>query len=341
MSESGVFDFIFNDMFDSLYGDSDADHARTAELLESLHESGALEALGYGNCTSPISAPGVKLYGKTKQLRVAILAALEHVEKPVTVRQAYYLVASRGDVEKTSGGYGRVQRQILQMRREGVLPYGWIADNTRWRIQPDTYDGLGDFFERSRRFYRQDLWIRSPDYVEIWCEKDSIAGVLSSVTDEYAVPLLPARGYSSETFAYEAAEHMRESGKDCYVYYAGDLDPSGWDASRDLEQRLTGFFPGVVFKRLAVQPEDMASLQTRPTKKSDTRTKRFFREFGRDMPSAELEAMHPDELRRRVRQAIESHVDNGELEALRREEKAARETLDSLAVDLRANGGAV
>ena len=61
MSESGVFDFIFNDMFDSLYGDSDADHARTAELLESLHESGALEALGYGNCTSPISAPGVKL----------------------------------------------------------------------------------------------------------------------------------------------------------------------------------------------------------------------------------------------------------------------------------------
>src|SRR5690606_20172078 len=97
------------------------------------------------------------------------------------------------DVEKDESGYGRVQRQMLAMRREGIIPYGWVADNTRWRIKPDTETSLGAFLRRSARFYRQDLWIRSDTYVEIWCEKDSIAGVIHAITDEYDVPLYVAR----------------------------------------------------------------------------------------------------------------------------------------------------
>ena len=278
-----------------------------------------------------IAAPGVKLYRKTRSLRQAILEALDSVEKPVTVRQAYYLVASRGDCEKTVAGYNRVQRQILAMRREDIIDYGWIADNTRWRIEPTTFNGLGEFFERQRKFYRQDLWSDSEDYVEIWCEKDSIAGVLSAITSEYAVGLLPARGYSSETFAYEAAEAMRRTERNCFVYYVGDFDPSGWDASRDLQERLTGFFPEVQFTRLAINYDDMSALQTRETKHSDTRTKRFFQTFGDGTPSAELEAMNPDELRVRVRTAIENHISQGLIEAKLLEEKAARETLDQFA----------
>ncbi len=67
--------------------------------------------------------------------------------------------------------------------------------------------------------------------------------MLSAITGEYDVPLLPARGYSSETFAYERPKPMKASGKKCHVYYCGDFDPSGWDASRDLESRLKDFFP--------------------------------------------------------------------------------------------------
>ena len=298
---------LFGDIFDEVFSD----------LIE--------------NEATPISAPGVKLYEKTKSLRHAILFALEAVEKPVTVRQAYYLVASNGDVEKTAAGYNRVQRQILAMRREDVIPYDWIADNTRWRIEPTTFNGLGEFFERQRKFYRQDLWADSDDYVEIWCEKDSIAGVLRGITDEYAVGLLPARGYSSETFAYEAAELMRRMNRDCYVYYVGDFDPSGWDASRDLCDRLTGFYPGVYFERLGVNYDDLSDLQTRHTKKSDTRSQRFFSEFGFDTPSAELEAMNPDELRNRVSQAIQYHISPDLIEAKLLEENAARESLRQIA----------
>lgn len=283
------------------------------------------------NDASLISGSGVKLYKKTRLLRHAILSALEPVEKPVTVRQAFYLVASAGDVAKTVAGYNRVQRQLLAMRREGIIDYDWIADNTRWRIEPTTYDGLDDFFERQRIFYRQDLWADSEDYVEIWCEKDSIAGVLSTITDEYAVALLPARGYSSETFAYEAAEDMRRMDRNCYVYYVGDFDPSGWDASRDLESRLLGFYPDITFKHLGVNYGDLSELQTRPTKLSDKRTPRFFAEFGAGTPSAELEAMHPDVLRNRVRDAILNHISVHLIDAKLREENAARESLDQIA----------
>jgi len=274
----------------------------------------------------------------THALREAILETFEDTGKPVTVRQMFYLLTVGGAVEKEESGYRKAQRQLLALRRAGLVPYNWIADNTRWMRKPTTYAGLGDFFDRAAAYYRQDLWVRSDVYVEVWCEKDALAGVLMMVTREYDVPLMVARGYSSETFAYNAAEAMRETGKPCFVYYVGDFDPSGWQMARSLEQKLAEFGTPVVFERLAVNPEQIQvwDLPTRPSKVSDTRCKAFFAEFGDGTESVELDAIHPDLLRGLVRDAIEQHaieqhVDHAHLEALRREEGAARETLQELA----------
>jgi hypothetical protein len=269
----------------------------------------------------------------THALREAILAAFEDTGKPVTVRQMFYLLTVLGAVEKEESGYRKAQRQLLALRREGLVPYDWVSDNTRWMRKPTTYADLADFFDRAAAYYRQDLWIRSDVYVELWCEKDALAGVLMPVTSKYDVPLMVTRGYSSETFAYNAAEAMKETGKPCYVYYVGDFDPSGWQMARSLEQKLTEFGAPVAFERLAVNPEQIQEwgLPTRPSKKSDTRCKAFFAEFGAGTESVELDAIHPDTLRRLVREAIEQHVDHGQLAALMREEAAAREALQELA----------
>jgi hypothetical protein len=49
--------------------------------------------------------------------------------QPATVRGAFYLAASRGVVPKTENeGYRPVQRELLKMRREGAMPWGWITD---------------------------------------------------------------------------------------------------------------------------------------------------------------------------------------------------------------------
>jgi hypothetical protein len=55
-------------------------------------------------------------------------------EARFTVRQLYYQAEVRGapGIDKTEGGYNKVQRQVLALRRTGRLPYTDIADLTRW-----------------------------------------------------------------------------------------------------------------------------------------------------------------------------------------------------------------
>jgi hypothetical protein len=60
----------------------------------------------------------------TLALRDAIIKTFETVDKPVTVRQMFYLLSTRGAVEKTEAGYRQAQRQLLAMRREELIPYG-------------------------------------------------------------------------------------------------------------------------------------------------------------------------------------------------------------------------
>jgi hypothetical protein len=52
---------------------------------------------------------------------------------PMTMRQVFYQASVRGIVEKSETGYTKVQTDLVQMRRAGVLPYDWLADNTRWQ----------------------------------------------------------------------------------------------------------------------------------------------------------------------------------------------------------------
>ena len=277
-------------------------------------------------------------YGKkTLALMGSVLNVFEEIDPPVTVRQMFYAMSVRNAVEKTEGGYRRVQRVLLTMRRNSMIPYSHIADNTRWMRKPTTYDGLPEFFERAQTFYRQDLWARSEDYVEIWCEKDALAGVLFEVTSRWDVPLMVSRGYSSESFTYEAAQNMEAIGKPAYVYYLGDFDPSGWQMAEDLNQKLCGFYDDVVFRRLAVNVDQVSKwdLPSRPTKKTDTRQKQFYERFGEGTPSVELDAIPPNQLRELVEGAILTHVDTDELEALELEQNAARETLEKMSESLR------
>ena len=69
-----------------------------------------------------------------------------------------------------------------------------------------------------------------PVYVEVWCEKDALAGVLMEETEVYDVPLMVARGYSSISFLHSAAMAIKAIGKPAYIFHFGDLDPSGVDA---------------------------------------------------------------------------------------------------------------
>ena len=57
--------------------------------------------------------------------------------------------------------------------------------------------------------YRRNLWDDAEDYVEIWVEKDALAGVIVEETEPLDVPLMVAKGYTSKTYAYGAARRYR------------------------------------------------------------------------------------------------------------------------------------
>src|SRR5262249_35124305 len=107
----------------------------------------------------------------------------------------------------------------------------------------------------------------------------------------YDVPLMVARGYASLSFLHSAAEYINELDVPAYIYHLGDFDPSGVNAGEKIEQTLRELAPDaeIVFERLAVTQEQIEAweLPTRPTKKSDSRSKNFG-----DI-SVELDAVDP------------------------------------------------
>lgn len=173
----------------------------------------------------------------------AIIAAVE-LEHPITLRGVFYRVVSAGAVEKTEHGYRLTGRELLKLRRDGVIRYDWITDGTRWINKPDSYKDLDQMLEDAAASYRRALWRNQSAEVQIYSEKDAISGVVLPVTHRWDVPLGIVRGYSSESFAWQVARSIIDAairGKDTHVYQLGDHDPSGVDAWRAFRETVCGF----------------------------------------------------------------------------------------------------
>jgi hypothetical protein len=261
---------------------------------------------------------------EVEERREALLEIID-AGKPMTVRQVFYQATVHGLVEKAESGYAKVQVDLTKMRRDGSLPYDWLADNTRWQRKPTTFDGVEEALRNTAAFYRKSLWTHADSYVEIWLEKDALSGVIYPVTSMYDVSLMVARGYASLSFLYSAAEYISALDVPTYIYHLGDYDPSGVNAGEKIEETLNELAPDaeIFFQRIAVTEEQIATwnLPTRPTKKSDTRSKAFG-----DI-SVELDAIEPNRLRVLVQEAIEQYLPADQFEMLKAAEESEREII--------------
>jgi hypothetical protein len=255
---------------------------------------------------------------------LAIVAAMA----PMTVRQCYYQATVRGIVDKTEAGYGVVQHDLTVMRKNGAMPYNWLADSTRWQRKPTTYRSVKEALEDTARLYRKDLWADADSYVEIWLEKDALAGVVVPITSQFDVPLMVARGYASLSFLHSSAEYLNQLDRPAHIFHLGDFDPSGQDAARSIEQTLRELAPeaDITFERLAVTPRQISEweLPSRPTKTTDSRSKGF------GAISVELDAIPPDDLRDLVKRAIEDHLPSEQYKILKVAEQSEQRLINGL-----------
>jgi hypothetical protein len=265
-------------------------------------------------------------------IRDAIIAVIGQ-DPPMTVRQVFYQLVARGVIEKTEAEYQQtVIRLMTEMRLAGDLPYHWVVDESRRVRITQTFDNVADAIEHTARFYRRSALAQSPDYVEIWCEKDALVGCLWDVTSDYDVPLMVSRGMPSLTFLHGSAQAIQraaEHGKHSYVYQFGDHDPSGVLIPLTIERRLIEMSEGLGcppphVERVALTEAQIEryELPTRPTKREGNRHADGF--VGQ---SVELDALPPRILREMVRTVIEQHVSATQTVALREAEASERELL--------------
>lgn len=281
---------------------------------------------------APLYAPRVIKSGRASKTEVKArrdaLLSIVYTGKPMTVRQVFYQATVHGVVEKTEAGYQKIKTDLGLMRKNGELPYDWLADNTRWQRKPQTFDSVEQALQDTARFYRKSLWSAADSYVELWLEKDALSGVVMPITSLYDVPLMVARGYASLSFLHSAAEYIGSLNVPTYIYHLGDFDPSGVNAGEKIEQTLKEMAPNaeIHFQRLAVWPYQIHqwNLPTRPTKASDSRSKGF------GDVSVELDAIPPQTLRDLVEEAINRHLPQDQFRVLQEAERSERELISAL-----------
>jgi hypothetical protein len=265
----------------------------------------------------------VKRYSTPDQVadRQAELFKIVEAAFPMTVRQVFYQaeVHLPHYITKTENGYKMVQTDLVKMRKSGMLDYDWIVDNTRNTIRPYAYNSVLEALHELVRTYRRNIWTDMDCLVQVWVEKDALAGVIQQITLRYGIPLMVARGYSSLSYIHTEAEQLIEeaNGRPVYVYHLGDYDAEGRDAARAINETLTemaGSDVEINFEQLAVTPEQIRKwdLPTRPPKKTSSRAERWG-----GKACVELDAIPADRLRALVQGAINNHMTEKQLIKLR------------------------
>jgi hypothetical protein len=265
----------------------------------------------------------------------AILEASKMVideEGAITLRHLFYRIVSLGLIDKTESDYRKLSGYTMKWRRNGDISWRAFVDSTRWYRGVKTFDDLSDALENSKNCFRRNLWQSQDAYVEIWTEKDAIATIAQQAAEPFGVPVFPMIGFGSGSALFSIAQNIKyyqeKEDKEVFVYHLGDHDPSGKciDEStvRNLKNDHNVEFN---FERIAVTPEQISrfKLPTRPTKTSDTRSKKWVGE------SVEVDALPPRVIRALVEDSITRHIN---VEAWHREKEIER--LEKATFDLMA-----
>ncbi len=241
-----------------------------------------------------------------------ILADYESQGYDLSLRQLYYQLVSRNIVPNTERSYKNVGNLVSDARLAGLVDWSMIRDRGRNMVKNTHWNNPAEIVRAAALGFRIDRWTDQPCYVEVMVEKQALEGVLEPVCSELDVSFTANKGYSSSSAMYEASKRfLRASrdGKQLYVIYLGDHDPSGIDMTRDVDDRLSLFMGGVEVNRVALNMDQVERLQPpeNPAKITDSRAASYISRFGRS--SWELDAIEPSELASIVRNAVEALID--------------------------------
>lgn len=256
----------------------------------------------------------------------------------LTLRQLYYQFVARALLSNTMKEYKRLGSIINDARLAGLIDWNHITDRTRGLESLSHWESPSDIVDACAAQFRVDKWASQPLRVEVWIEKEALAGVFQRVCQEFDIPFFSCRGYTSQSEMWAAAQRLKrytEAGQTPYILHFGDHDPSGLDMTRDIKARLRLFGARVSLERLALNMDqiELYNPPPNPAKATDARFEAYQQEFGDE--SWELDALDPDILAGLVRDWVNESRDSASWREAEQAQEDGRKQLRKVAARMK------
>ena len=183
------------------------------------------------------------------------------------------------------------------------------------------YESAEETFRDAADNYSIPYWSYQPEYIEVWCEKDALSGVLQPITSKWKIPLVICRGYQSignihdRLDIYRSMKHLElvdgtvtvVNERKVTILYFGDYDPRGQNIPDVIQRdfKSLGYELNLVKVALTEQQITLSNLIPAPCKKRDTMANHWIGQHG-DMVY-ELDALEPATLLQIVEGSIKAH----------------------------------
>jgi len=245
----------------------------------------------------------------------------------LTLRQLYYQFVARGLVSNTQKEYKNLGSLVNDARLAGLIDWTHLEDCTRNLKSNSHWQHPASIVESSARQFMYDKWANQKSRIEVWIEKEALAGIFDGICTELDIPYFCCRGYSSQSEMWSASQRLlryKAAKQRVVILHFGDHDPSGIDMTRDIENRLKTFTRGQFrLMRLALNMNQVEEYNPppNPAKETDSRHAGYVVEYGDE--SWELDALEPTVLVELVSDAVARLRDDGQWkEDLEREMEA-------------------
>jgi len=281
----------------------------------------------------------------------------------LTLRQLYYQFVARDLLANNQKSYDRLGVVINQARLAGMLDWDYIVDRTRNLESLAHWNSPADILSAVASQYAVDKWRGQPHRVEVWVEKEALAGIVGQASSGQDVAWFSCRGYTSQSELWGAGQRLLkyiQAGQSVTVLHLGDHDPSGMDMTRDITDRLrlfiyTDFYreradeldpkyeaieaamadrcggrTALTVKRIALNWDQVQQYDPppNPAKLSDSRAAKYIDEYGTE--SWELDALDPSVLDDLITEEIDHLRDPGAWAEREGEQATAKAQLATL-----------
>ncbi len=247
----------------------------------------------------------------------------------MSLRQLYYQFVARGLAPNQKQFYKNLSYILVEARMTGLMDWRAIEDMTRFLRGRTHYDTPSDAVAYLVHGYGEDLWTEQKKRFEVWIEKDSLLGTIAKVCNELDVGYFSCRGYTSCTELWKASQRLLNYPQnDVTVIHMGDHDPTGIDATRDIQDKLDIFTGGKVkVLRIALTKKQIRKYKPPPfeAKVKDSRYKEYRAKHGNTC--WELDSLPPDKLAGLVRETMEPHIIKKRMKEAKKRQEDNRDLL--------------